>query len=84
MEQSWQATTKWEDGLIYIFDLDNSDNSKSVKLYNPTTQDGVKDSVVKFADAIDWNLSSELIIYDSFNIIPQASGSTFDFGQLIY
>ncbi len=73
------ATTYWEDGLIYIFDLVNSNNSKSVKLYTPTTQDGIKDSVVKYADALDWDLSSKFLVYDSFNKIPQASGSDIEF-----
>ncbi len=73
------ATTYWEDGLIYVFDLVNSNNSKSIKLYTPTTQDGVKDSVVKYADALDWDLSSKFIVYDSFNKIPQASGSNIEF-----
>jgi len=73
------ATTLLEDGLIYVFDLENSDNSKAIQLYNPTTQDGVKDSVVKYADALDWNLSSEFLVYDSFNIVPQATGASFEY-----
>jgi Zn-dependent metalloprotease len=73
------ATTYWEDALIYIFDLENSNNSKAVKLYNPTTQEGVKDSVVKYADALDWDLSSQFIVYDSFNKVPKASGSNIEF-----
>ncbi|MCP5062045.1 MAG: T9SS type A sorting domain-containing protein, partial [Ignavibacteriae bacterium] len=73
------ATTHLEDGLIYVFDLVNSNNSKAIKLYNPTTQEGIQDSVVKYADALDWNLSSEFIVYDSFNQIPQATGGSFDY-----
>ncbi len=73
------ATTYWEDGLIYVFDLENSNNSKWIKLYTPTTQDGVKDSVVKYADALDWDLSSQFIVYDSFNKIPKASGGDIEF-----
>ncbi len=73
------ATTYWEDGLIYVFDLNNSANSKEIKLYNPTTQEGVKDSVVKYADALDWDLSSKFIVYDSFNKVPKASGDIIAF-----
>ncbi|GBD91209.1 bacillolysin precursor [bacterium BMS3Abin04] len=67
------------DASIYIFDFQNSNNNKIIKLYNPTTQDGIKDSTVKFADALDWDLDSKVIIYDSFNQVPQASGGNIEF-----
>ena len=73
------ATSIFVDASIYIFDFQDSNNNRVVKLYNPTTQEGIKDSTVKFADAIDWDLNGEVIIYDSFNQVPQASGGNIEF-----
>jgi Zn-dependent metalloprotease len=67
------------DKSIHIFDLINPESSKIIELYSPTTGEGVKANVVQFADAIDWDLSSQLILYDAFNSIPQDGGGSVDY-----
>ena len=73
------ATSVFQDTTIYIFNLEDPELSKQITLYNPTTQDGVKADVTLFADALDWNLTSEFIIYDAFNSVPQANGDSLTF-----
>ena len=53
-----------------------------MRLYNPTTQEGVRADVTLFADALDWDLSSEFIIYDAFNSVPQANGDSLSFWSI--
>jgi Zn-dependent metalloprotease len=76
------ATSVFQDTTIFIFDLQDSERSQEVTLYNPTTQDGVKADVTLYADALDWNLSSEFIIYDAFNSVPQAGGDSLTFWSI--
>jgi len=73
------ATSIYSEAYIYIFDFINSENSKVIALYNPTTQDGIQDSSVRYADALDWDLNSETIIYDCFNEIPGNDGSNIEY-----
>lgn len=73
------ATSIYYEPNIYIFDLENSNNSFIISLYNPTTQDGVEDNSVKYADALDWDINSEIIVYDCYNEVPQATGGNIDF-----
>ena len=76
------ATSVFRDTTIYIFDLEDPERSKEITLYNPTTQKGVKADVTLFADALDWNLTSEFIIYDAFNSVPQAAGDSLTFWSI--
>ena len=63
------ATSVFEDSTIFIFDLVNPENSIEMKLYNPTTQDGIRSNTVLFADALDWDLSGQFLVYDAYNNI---------------
>ncbi|MBQ39130.1 MAG: hypothetical protein CME04_22305, partial [Gemmatimonadaceae bacterium] len=73
------ATTVFEDGTIVLFDFENPEQSRTIELKRPTTQQGVTTSVVLFADALDWDPSGEFLIYDAFNAIPTATGDSLSF-----
>jgi len=73
------ATRTVRDSTIYIFALGKFHTSKAIRLYNPTTQEGVRTEVTLFADAMDWDLDSQFVLYDAFNSIPQASGDAIEF-----
>jgi len=73
------ATSIYQDSSIYIFDL-TSGTSKTVTLYNPTTShEGAHAGTVLYADVLDWDLSSRLLIYDSFNQVPKVTGDAITF-----
>ncbi len=72
-------TSTLEDSAIYIIDLQNPNRSRAVRLYSPTTQEGVKNNITVYADALDWDLSSRYLIYDAFNRIPRSSGEPITF-----
>lgn len=73
------ATSVFVDTTIYVFDLVDPNASKAVRLYTPTTAEGVQANNTLFADALDWDLSGEFILYDAFNRIPQSSGEAIEY-----
>jgi len=68
------TTTIFADTTIFILDLVDPDATQSIKLSSPTTQDGLEAHVVVFADAMGWDPTGDLLIYDAYNVIPQADG----------
>ena len=68
------ATTDFLDDQLFIIDLVEPTASKVVTLYNPTTQEGVITSVTRFADALDWDLSSQFVVYDAYNSTSENDG----------
>ena len=65
------ATSVIADTSIFIIDLIDPENSKSIVLYNPTTQEGVTSNTVLFADAMDWDLTGTFLVYDALNSVSQ-------------
>lgn len=76
------ATTTLADSSIYIFDLSGNDNHKKIRLYSPTTQENIRNYTTVLADAMDWNLTSEYLIFDSFTSIPQAGGASLEYWSI--
>ena len=72
-------TSTLEDSAIYIIDLQDANRSRSIHLYSPTTQEGVRNNITVFADALDWDLSSRYLIYDAFNRVPRSEGDPLEF-----
>ncbi len=68
------TTTVFADTTIFILDLVDPDATQSIKLSSPTTQDELEANVVVFADAMGWDPNGDLLIYDAYNVIPQADG----------
>ncbi|HQW10914.1 MAG TPA: M4 family metallopeptidase [Saprospiraceae bacterium] len=57
-----------EEPVIYIIDLVNS-QIKDFTLTNPTTGGGTQTADVKYPDALEFDLSSQYVMYDAFNKI---------------
>lgn len=73
------ATSVSIDTTIYVFDLIDPEASKAIRLYTPTTAEGVQANNTLYADALDWDLSGQFLLYDAFNRIPQSSGSAIEY-----
>lgn len=73
------ATTLEPDAKIYVIDLANPDNSKTIPLYTPTTGMAVKANNVVFADALDFNSTGEYLLYDALNRVTQAEGDPIEY-----
>ena len=72
------ATTIYEDSTIYIFDLQYPDSTKAVRLYSPTTQQGISSYNVRYADVLDWNRTGDYLIYDALSGVPQSGGGSIN------
>ncbi|TYZ11866.1 T9SS type A sorting domain-containing protein [Hymenobacter lutimineralis] len=75
------AVTTDQDTSIYVFDLAKSKVARFM-LYNPTNSSGVKGTGVRYADALEWDFSGQFLVYDSYNVIPNASGTDIDFWDI--
>jgi Zn-dependent metalloprotease len=75
------ATSIYSDSTIYIIDLENPDHSKSVKLYTPGTE-LMKSYTAIYADALDWDIKGEHLIYDQFNRVPVQGSTPVEFWNI--
>lgn len=57
-----------DNNYIYVFDL-VAGNGVKFELYNPTYSEGVNSGKVQFAEALEWDLSGEYVVYDAQNQI---------------
>ena len=64
-----------KDNAIYVFDLVLG-GSQIFELYNPTFTQGISTGTVEFADALEFDLTGESILYDAFNSITSSFGSS--------
>jgi bacillolysin len=69
------TTSALTDKQIFVFDLVGN-QSKAFTLYNPTYTQGVNTGQVQNADALEWDHTSENIVYDAFNVIKSATGES--------
>jgi Zn-dependent metalloprotease len=67
-------STLANDSMIHIIDMVTPGNSKSIRLYSPTTQQGVNSYSTEYADVMDWDDAGQYLLYDASNRIPQDSG----------
>ena len=76
------ATSIYIDGSIYIFDFVNPENNKVVRLRRPTTGEGLSSGITLFADALEWNLTGDYLIYDAYNLVEQIDGPGISFWDI--
>ncbi len=71
------------DNSVYIYDLDGNQGINQLELYNPTFSEGIETNTVQYADALEWDYTSEYIMYDAYNIIEGSGGQEdYDFWDL--
>ena len=73
------ATTTKDEPTIWYLDLEQHENSRVIKLYQPTTQAGIHQDIARFADALQWDATSTVVIYDVYNSLPGPGEETIDF-----
>jgi bacillolysin len=56
----------YQDTAIYVYDIGTATTYKYT-LYNPTFSDGIVTDGPIYADAIEWDITGEYIIYDCYN-----------------
>jgi bacillolysin len=69
------VTLEQKDTSIYVINLVNN-TSKRFKLYGSTYSKDVKTTGPVYADALDWTHNGEYIIYDCFNSLNNANGTS--------
>jgi Zn-dependent metalloprotease len=91
----WENVSLSRDGLrlaalvtdrkdeIAIVDLTReTNNTKFFRLYNPTNTQGVSSGNVVGADALEWDLSSETVVYDAYNEVPLSGFGTYNYWDM--
>ena len=76
------AVTNDFDGLFYFIDMNNDANSSTYQLYSQTYSEGVQSGFVAYADAMDWTLDSEWVVYDALNETTTASGDSLEYWDI--
>ena len=72
------TTSVVTDKQVSVFDLVGN-QSKIFTLYNPTYTQGVSTGQVQNADALEWDNTSENLVYDAYNLIKSATGAESDY-----
>ena len=74
------ATTTYDESSIWYIDLEQPDSDwTEIKLYQPTTQTGIRQNIARFADVLQWDATGTVVIYDVFNSLPGPGEETIDF-----
>ena len=73
------ATATYDEPVIHYFDFDSEDTYHQIELYQPTTQEGIHQDIVRYADVLQWDATGTYVIYDAFNSLPGPAGVTIDF-----
>ena len=69
------------DNRILVVDLD-SEQSQWFDLFNPTSAEGINTGDVQFADALEWDHSSQFVMYDAFNRLQSLFGNPFEYWDI--
>lgn len=75
------ATSRFEDGTIFVFDLDNAANDKSYVLENQTSSEGATGDLVIFADVLEFAAGTNFLLYDAKNRTT-LNGTTRDYWDI--
>jgi len=72
------ALTDENDNTLYIYDFVQEDWN-TYELYNPTFTQGVSTGDVQYADALEWDITGESVMYDAFNVISSDFGGDIEY-----
>ncbi len=66
---------------IWVYDFD-SQNQREYELYNPTFSEGVSTGDVNFADAMEFDITGQYVVYDASNEIPSNTGASIEYWDI--
>jgi len=69
------------DNEIFVFDF-NSREGQWFVLSNPTTANGLSTGDVLYADALEFDITGEFLLYDAFNQIPSSFGEDIEYWDI--
>jgi len=69
------------DNEILVFDF-ISEEGQWFALSNPTTANGLSTGDVLFADALEFDITGEFLLYDAFNQIPSSFGEDIEYWDI--
>ncbi|MCB9284738.1 MAG: M4 family metallopeptidase [Lewinellaceae bacterium] len=76
------ALTTDNDNFIWIYDF-GLQQWQEFELYNPTTgQGGPTTGDVHYADVLEWDFSSQWVLYDAFNSLHTATGNDIEYWDI--
>lgn len=67
------VVTQEENAQVLIFDFATG-QQRVFALFNPTFTQGIVSEEVRYADAMEWDITSQFLIYDAFNEVGGFSG----------
>ncbi len=76
------ATSNLQDGIIYAIDMNDLDDVKAWSIYTPTTREDAQSNMAYYADALDWSLDNQNILYDAYNVAWLQSGHMLDYWDI--
>lgn len=75
------ATSRFEDGTIFVFDLQNAANDRSFVLQNQTSGQGATGDLVVFADVLEFAAGANFLLYDAKNR-TNLNGTAIDYWDI--
>lgn len=75
------ALTDAADNYIYVVDLFNGEQ-EAFELYNPTYSTGQATGYVQYADVLEFDYSSEYIMYDAYNELTNSQGADISYWDI--
>ncbi len=66
---------------IWVYNF-ASQNQREYELYNPTFSEGVSTGDVLFADAMEFDITGQYVVYDASNEIPSGTGVSIEYWDI--
>lgn len=77
------ATTDAYDAQVLVVDFTTEPaTSKVFELYAPTYVEGVKSDVLQYSDAMEFDLSGQFLLFDSYNSLPIGNFESYDYWDM--
>lgn len=77
------ASKDVKENKIHVFDY-NAQKWNVFELYNPTFSNGVKTESVQYSDAMEFDHTGELVMYDAINTIRNTSGADIEYWDISF
>lgn len=76
------ATTTAYEPMIYVYDTENQ-TTRAFRLYTPNYSGDTAGSQLAFADAMQWNLDGQTLLFDALNLTLTNTGDTLAYWDIL-